>query len=87
MDEERWKKIFSKNLRFLIINRGFTCEDVARYTGLSKAIICKYVTGKSIPSLYNAIRLCDVLGLNLEDIACLDDYYFDLSKENIYLHL
>lgn len=67
MDEEVWARWFSKNLRMKIRFAGLDQNYISEKTGISKSMISRYVNGRSIPNVYNACKLAEVLGCTIDD--------------------
>lgn len=44
-------------------------SDLAEKLGVTKVAICWYETGERTPSLNNFIKLADILGLSLDEVA------------------
>ncbi len=49
----------AERLKFLRLYMGFTLEDLAKITGLSKQILSKYETGKTRPLQITRMGLCN----------------------------
>ena len=48
---------------------GYTLDDMAKYTGLSKSYVWELENGRSEPSLRVAANLSEVLGTPIERLA------------------
>lgn len=74
-DEEEWKKEFSVRLYRKMKIKGFTQDDLAWESDISRASITKYVNGVAVPSAYNLAKMAKALHLGMDDVAkliCLD---------------
>ena len=50
-------------------NKGYTQVEFAKKTGLSRQIISKYENNECDPRLFNAMCICEVLGISLDYLA------------------
>lgn len=62
------RNTFSRNLMDRMKTKGFGQATLAERTGLSSAIISKYLNKKSTPTITNAIRIADVLDCEVEEL-------------------
>jgi transcriptional regulator with XRE-family HTH domain len=55
---------------------GFTQTEIARMSGLHQSHISKYLSGKSIPALYNVSKIANACGLSIDEVSSyiLDKY-------------
>lgn len=55
---------------------GFTQTQIAERSGLHQSHISKYLTGKSVPALYNVQKIANACGLSIEEVSAyiLDKY-------------
>lgn len=55
---------------------GFTQTEIAERSGLHQSHISKYLTGKSVPALYNVQKIANACGLSIEEVSAyiLDKY-------------
>lgn len=51
MSEYRWMDIFGDNLRELIKDAGMTQRELAEESGVSEAMISRYINKKCMPSV------------------------------------
>ena len=65
--------LFSGNLRFMVQNGPINAAEVARRTGLSSALISKYVHGRSHPSEERIEMIAEALECTVDDL--FDDTY------------
>ncbi|MCP3025984.1 helix-turn-helix transcriptional regulator [Halobacillus sp. A5] len=56
------------NLNEWIAKRGFKKKWVAAQIGVSSEVMSRWVNGKSIPSLENALKLAEILNCKVEDL-------------------
>ena len=72
---------------------GMSQEILAKKIGVSKVAICWYESGDRTPTLDNFLKLADVLGLPLDELAGRevkvvsegDDYAIKLPKQDILI--
>lgn len=68
INDEEWKKRFSKKMydRMCVVHT--TQEILSKETGISQTMISKYMTGKSIPSCLNAIKMARALKCSVSEL-------------------
>lgn len=71
--EKEWKQDFSRRLKQMIRMRSTTQIELSARTGISAPTIHLYVSGKSVPSLYNASKLADALNCSINDLMDFQD--------------
>lgn len=67
--ENAYKNVFAFNLRCKIAEAGMTQQEFAQRTGLKVGAINSYVTGKSLPGVYNLRRIARVLRCSVEELV------------------
>ena len=55
-------------LRHILYSRGITQADLARDIGTSPNVISNYCRGSRAPSLWNAYRIAELLGMDVLEI-------------------
>lgn len=55
-------------IRRLRKQRGYTIRQLGIASGVHYVSICKYETGKAVPSIRNITRLADALGVTVNDL-------------------
>ena len=73
MDEKTYMSEFAFIVDTKITAKGITLEDLSERTGISIPTIYRYMRGDSIPNLYKAKKLADVLGCDINE-------FFRISK-------
>ena len=68
-DEDEWREIFSDRLAELMCAKRITQQALSEYTGLSKGVINKYVSGTSTPSGYALTKLARALDCTIMDLT------------------
>lgn len=63
------RKIFAENLKSLRLERGISQAEFAKLLNTSQQRISEWECGKNEPSLYNILRILDVLGATFEDLT------------------
>lgn len=64
----RSREILSKNLRRLIAERGKTQQFIGEMCGLSKAMICRYISMSRSPNLDHLDVIADFFGITTSDL-------------------
>lgn len=57
----------------LRVQKGLKQKDIAFQTGLSKASISLYESGKSKPSINSAFKIAEVLGVTVDELFIFDE--------------
>lgn len=68
MSEEKWRLGFSRRLLKRMRVCGFNQEMLAEKTGLSVMTVSRYLNGKSLPNIYRAEKLAEILHCTVEDL-------------------
>lgn len=50
------------------VNCDLTQEEAAKRLGISKQMLCRYETGKTEPKLSMFKKMCNLYGVNMDDI-------------------
>ena len=58
-----------RNITSALKAKGKTQLWLSKQSGIDSSSVSKYMRGQIIPSLYNAIRLCKVLDINLDELV------------------
>ena len=66
--EVPYMEIFSKNLRRLLEERGKTQAELARYVGVSKGSVTRWVKGMTDPRTDKVDKMCEFLGCSRADL-------------------
>lgn len=66
--EPEWRKRFSTKMLYKLRESGVTQKDLAEMTGLSQAIITRYINGSSSPSGYNVLKIASALGCSASEL-------------------
>lgn len=73
VSESYWRIMFSRRLQKAMDLAGFGQRELADAIDASQSVISKYLNGKSIPNLYVAERMAEVL-------ECDVNYFLDFPK-------
>lgn len=65
-----------RNIRHLRRNMGWSQEELGARIGLNRGNIASYENGTAEPKIYNLLKLADLFGVSISEIA-----YKDLSQE------
>lgn len=76
---------FRNRINELLKVKGIKQADLCRMTGLSTALISKYSTGQTSPTLDNAIKIADALDITLDELVGRNREEFLTQKEIILL--
>lgn len=71
MDEENYRKEFATRLRNIMHRKGITQNDLSERTGITKAMINRYMAGQVTPSSYNSRKIAKVIGCS-SSYLCYD---------------
>lgn len=74
MTEKQWRYGFGMRLRKKMRMKGITQADLSEITGLTQSMISRYVTGKSIPSLYVIDKIARILECTTDDLLHFPRY-------------
>lgn len=66
-------KIFGDNLQSLLDERYLTQSELAKLTGITKGAISRYVSGKQMPTIKNAINIAEAFGMTLDELLYFGD--------------
>lgn len=62
------KQEFGKRVYTLMMKRGWTQSDLARYAGLNRDAVSTYVRGTAFPTPQNVSRLAAALGVEVDQL-------------------
>lgn len=82
MTEDTFKVCFGMNLKKYMKQFHISCDQISRFTGISRAAIFNYVKGKRTPSIVNLYKIADVFGMNPWTLCDFSEY--DVSDEYEY---
>lgn len=63
------KMNFSARINELLAEHGLTQADLCRLTNLATSLVSNYCTGKTRPTLDNAIEIAKALGITLDELV------------------
>lgn len=66
IDQESYRVEYSFKLRRALLHSEMTQLELSEITGISPQTISKYITGKSVPSLYHADKIAKALDSSLD---------------------
>lgn len=70
-NEQEWTEVFTERLKNIMKDRGVSNVQLAEI-GISENTMINYRTGKSIPNLYIAAKMAEVLNISVDDLASLE---------------
>ena len=65
MEQHEIQKHIGENMKKLRIAFGWTLEDMATATEITKGALSSFENGKYSPNLATAVRICDKMGVNV----------------------
>lgn len=70
-DEYRsaWSLEFAKKLYVKMLKIGINQAELSYRTGISQGSIANYVNGRTVPNIYYAYKIAEVLGCTLNDLV------------------
>lgn len=71
MEELKPRKIPFRELRVLILERGYYAKDLARAIGMGESTMSMKLNGKAPWTMAEAYAVCDALGVSYEKIPVL----------------
>lgn len=73
MSENEWLDIFSQNLEDIMEEKGYTQQNLADDSGLSKASISRYINAQRMPTVKAIISMAYVLDLSIDEFIDFGD--------------
>ena len=67
MSEENFKNDYGRRLEAIMKRKGIMQEELSAITGISQTMISRYITHKSMPSMYNADLIAKALDCSMDD--------------------
>lgn len=68
MTQEKFLREFAYRLATKILSSGYNQDDLSNESGVSRAMISRYLNGESMPSIYNAYHLARALGCTVDEL-------------------
>lgn len=65
--------LFKTQIKEIMQHKGLKQADLCRKTGISTALMSKYISGKTSPSLDNAEAIANALQVTLDELVGRDD--------------
>lgn len=73
MTGNEWLEEFSENLMFLIKEKKYTQEEVAKEAGLSDSALSSYINGIRKPGIKAVINISYVLDCSIDELVDFDE--------------
>lgn len=73
MTQNEWKEIFGGNLVALLKENGMSQSELAKKSGLSNSRISDYISGYASPSIFAAINMAYVLGVDVGEFIDFEE--------------
>lgn len=67
LTEEECLREFGIRLRKLMIRKGVSQEELSDRTGITQAMLSRYITGKAAPSFYRIDKIAKALGCSIDE--------------------
>lgn len=83
--EDKYKKIFSKNLNYYMDLKGKTQTDIINDLNINKSAISSWCNGTRLPRMNKVELLANYLGINKSDLiegSTEDNNYFEFISED-----
>ena len=68
MTQEEFKRMFARNLRRVMIERGKTQADICTGIGVSQPTVSTWMTAKKVPRMETLDALCEYLSCQRSDL-------------------
>ena len=72
MTENEFDNEFAHRLRYIMLIRRITQKDISEETGIAQPVISRYVSGKTMPSMYNLHKLAQALDCSVDDLMYVE---------------
>lgn len=76
------KKSINEFLKNMRLNKKYSCRKLGRISGLSHTLLNNLELGKTKPSIYTLIKICDALDIDIFDVLSKTDY-LDKVRVNV----
>lgn len=73
MRETEWMEIFGRNLCEMLQEAGYSQNEFAEATGLSKSMISSYINGTHMPSVKALVNIAYELGISFDELMDFGD--------------
>lgn len=83
--DDKYKKVFSKNLNYYMNLRGKTQTDIITDLDINKSAISSWCLGTRLPRMNKVEMLAEYLNINVSDLiegSCDDNNYFEFISED-----
>ena len=74
---------YAEKILYLSRLNGWSTYDLAKYSGVKQSTISSWSSGRNQPSIKNLEKICDALGISIEDF--LENDQFRLADESFQL--
>ncbi len=84
-DDEKYKKIFSKNLNYYMNLKGKTQTDIINDLDINKSAISSWCNGSRLPRMNKVELLANYLNISVSDLlegSCENNNYFEFVAED-----
>lgn len=85
MTDDKYKKLFSKNLNYYMALKGKTQTDIINDLDINKSAISSWCNGTRLPRMNKVQLLADYLNINVSDLiegSCENNNYFEFITED-----
>lgn len=84
-EDNKYKKLFSKNLNYYMKLKGKTQTDIIEDLDINKSAISSWCNGTRLPRMNKVEMLARYLNINVSDLiegSCEDNNYFEFISED-----
>ena len=83
MTENRWRMELGSRIYRVMLEKGITMKELARWSGVCYTTLSKWINGHKTPGSYGLKKVASALGVHVSDLLIFEKYYafgVDLSR-------
>ena len=86
MTEKEWRQKFAIRIQNLMLDRGMTESSVCIQSGLSHAVVWRYLHAQRTPGVLSALNIAKAFGVSLDDLVDFGESIdrFELEGRGFY---
>lgn len=69
----QWTDFFARNLKYILKEKGYSQNDLARESGVSQQAISRYVNKERVPAMDKLIAIAVTLNVDVDDLIYFGD--------------
>ena len=73
VDNDILRKEIGRNIRKFIVYKGMNQQDVAERTGITQAMLSRYINGTSMPGIDKLHNIASVLDCHVDDLLGVEE--------------